>query len=49
MVNGVILPDIEFDPDQTGIAVWRREVAAGNTILGLAEWQAQHVLRSSAA
>lgn len=46
MVNGVILPDVEFAPGETGIAVWRREVAAGQTILGLADWQAQHGMRS---
>lgn len=46
MVNGMILPDIEFDPGETDIAVWRREVAAGQTILGLADWQALHEMRA---
>lgn len=46
MVNGMILPDIEFDPGGTDIAVWRREVAAGQTILGLADWQALQEMRA---
>ena len=46
MVNGMILPDVEFDPDEADMTLWRRQVAVGQTILGLADWQAQHRLRS---
>ncbi len=49
MVNGVILPDVEFDPRETDDALWRREVANGQTILGLADWQAQHQMRVQAS
>ena len=49
MVNGVILPDLELDPDQATIQRWRQDVAAGQTLLGLSDWMAQHELRAATA
>ena len=49
MVNGVLLPDREFDPDDITIGRWRQEVAAGQTLLGFTDWAAQHHLRSENA
>lgn len=49
MVNGVILPDLERDPDQVTIDRWRQDVAVGQTILGFSDWRAQHHLRAMAS
>ncbi len=42
MVNGVILPDIEVDPETATMDQWRMAVAEGKTILGFAEWIESH-------
>jgi hypothetical protein len=49
MVNGVILPDLELDPDQATIQRWRQDVVAGQTLLGFLDWMAQHELRAATA
>lgn len=49
MVNGVILPDVEVPPDQIDIGHWRQEVASGRTLLGFADWEAQHRQRFETA
>ena len=47
MVNGVILPDQEVDLADAGLALWRDQVAAGQTILGYADWHLQHAMRAN--
>ncbi|WP_171182072.1 hypothetical protein [Ruegeria sp. HKCCD8929] len=45
MVNGILLPDIEIDPDAAGVGAWRQAVAGRQTLLGLKDWQDSHRIR----
>ena len=49
MVNGVILPDREVPLAEADISRWRAAVAAGQTLLGYADWRADAALRDPAA
>ena len=49
MVNGVILPDVEFDLTDADITAWRQAVAERQTTLGYADWAAQHHTRAAQA
>lgn len=49
MVNGVILPDTEFDLDQVSTDQWRAQVASRQTMLGFADWQAMQCRQSEEA
>jgi hypothetical protein len=49
MVNGVILPDQEYECENVSYAAWRAAVVHCQTHLGYAEWCQSHMMRGHAA
>ncbi len=49
MVNGVLLDDVEIAPEDADLQTWKQVVAEGQTILGYADWHAQHLIRAAEA
>jgi len=47
MVNGVLLEDVEIEPADADIQAWKQAVANSQTILGYADWNAQHLMRAT--
>ncbi len=47
MVNGVLLEDIEIEPDDADIRTWQQAVQDGQTLLGYGDWCDQHRMRAA--
>ncbi|EEE35149.1 conserved hypothetical protein [Rhodobacteraceae bacterium KLH11] len=47
MVNGVLLEDVEIEPEDADLKAWKQAVANSQTILGYADWNTQHLMRAT--